>query len=71
MDTVGKDTAQNGTKLDTLADTIDTEECEHRCGYFAWQPDWLKRLNKPGWLLVCVMFMSFTQGEYQCELFMA
>ena len=33
-----------------------------RCGYFGWRPDWLQTFNKPGWLVVAIMWFTFTQG---------
>ena len=49
-------------KESKVADKVDTDEDNLRCGYFSWRPDCLRKVNKPPWLLVTVMFMAFTQG---------
>ena len=41
---------------------MDEIEEDMRCGYFAWTPDALQKLNRPGILLACLCWFTFTQG---------
>ena len=37
---------------------------EHlKCGYWSWRPSCLQRFNTPRFLLVCIMWTTFTQGK--------
>lgn len=51
-------------EMDGVSDNegIDDEEPTHRCGYFAWKPDWLQKFHNPRALLACVCWFAFTQG---------
>ena len=70
--TIKRKTEDNGhvvsvnkaSENDPVVTEVDDEDVsEHKCGYFGWTPSCLQRFNTPPWLLVCIMFYTFSQGR--------
>ena len=51
-----------------VVESPDEEVSDLRCGYFGWRPKWLQRFNRPSWLIVCIMWFTFTQGKEAISL---
>ncbi|XP_035824567.1 solute carrier organic anion transporter family member 4C1 [Aplysia californica] len=45
-----------------VSESVDEEDCETRCGYWGWRPNFLQSVNKPGFLVFFVAMYSMMLG---------
>ena len=56
--------SKSNWEADSDDNIVNDEEDTLRCGYFLWKPEWLQGFRSPRWLLVCVCWFTFTQGNF-------